>query len=91
MRRFFDDYMKYNIPFWIFAGVSIALIITAFLLPPLAIIDKSVLEGVGEIFGFAGLWTVIVAIEKGGVKRYRKGDMEVEFEKRDNHQINEDI
>ena len=51
--------------FWTCLIISIGLIIGSFFVPPLGVIDGSVLAGVGELFAFATLATVIVAIMKG--------------------------
>ena len=39
--------------------------VTSFFLPPTGVIDSSVFMGVGELFGFATLWEVHIAIRKG--------------------------
>lgn len=57
--------------------VSIALIIAGFLVPPLGIIDGSVLTAVGEIFGFASLGIGLTAIEKGYSTTIKKGETEI--------------
>lgn len=51
--------------FHIFASISMMLIITSFFIPPTGIIDSSVFVGVGELFGFAALWEVHIAVKKG--------------------------
>lgn len=51
--------------FIMFSIVAIGLIIASFFVPPMGIIDGSVLAAVGEIFGFAALGTVVKAIDKG--------------------------
>lgn len=51
--------------FILFALVAIGLIIGSFFVPPMGVIDGSVLAAVGEIFGFAALGTVVKAIDKG--------------------------
>lgn len=51
--------------FWLCIGVSAILLIVSFVLPPAGSIDPSVMGGVGELFAFASLGTVIEAIEKG--------------------------
>lgn len=66
-----------NIWFCVFAVVAIALLIASFLVPPRGVIDESVLKGVAEIFGFAALGTVILAIDKGIDARVRHGKTEV--------------
>lgn len=45
--------------------LALLLIFAGFVLPPCGVIDGSVLTAVGEIFGFAALWTLVKAIEKG--------------------------
>lgn len=54
-----------NLWFWILSGFAIALITAGFLVPPTGVIDPTVLTAVGEVFAFAALGTVILAIEKG--------------------------
>ena len=51
--------------FWLFSIIGVILIIVAFILPPLSVIDNSVLIAVGEIDGMIALGAVIKAIDKG--------------------------
>lgn len=51
--------------FILFSLVAIGLIIASFIVPPMGVIEPSVLAAVGEIFAFAALGTVIKAIDKG--------------------------
>ena len=51
--------------FIFFSLIAVGLIITSFFIPPMGLIDGSVLAAVGEIFGFAALGTVVKAIDKG--------------------------
>lgn len=60
-----DAQRRYGIIFWVFASVSIALIVTGFLLPPTGAIDGSVLTAVGEMLIFPLLNIVYSAIMKG--------------------------
>ena len=62
-----------NIPFWVCLSISIALLVGAFFVPPQGQIDGSVLTAVGEMFGFAALWTVWLAIKKGVDARVTHG------------------
>lgn len=66
-----------NPAFWVCLSLSIALIVAGFCTPPLAKIDGSILTAVGELFGFATLEVVIVAIRKGVDARLRHGKTEV--------------
>ena len=79
MKRIWDDYFRYNVPFFIFAGIAIALLLVAFILPPTAVIDKSVLEGASLIFAFSALWTVHTAVVKGVGAKIKHKDVEVEI------------
>lgn len=65
MKRFYQNFLESNLYFWVFGGVSIALIITSFFIPPMAVVDGSIIACVGELFGFAALGAVIHAIDKG--------------------------
>lgn len=65
MREFYKNYLKSNLFFWLFSIIGVILIIVAFILPPLSVIDNSVLIAVGEINGFIALGAVIKAIDKG--------------------------
>ncbi len=66
--------MIQDVGFHILTTVSIILIITSFFIPPLGIIDSSVFVGVGELFAFAALWELHVAIRKGLDAKIRHGN-----------------
>ena len=65
MKKFYKNYLKSNLFFWLFSIIGVILIIVAFILPPLSVIDNTVLIAVGEINGFIALGAVIKAIDKG--------------------------
>ena len=56
---------------------SIALLVWSFVLPPPGVIDSSVIAAVGELAGFAALWQIAKAIDKGVDAALRKGDTEI--------------
>lgn len=85
MKEFYTQYMLHNLPFHILTGIAIALIIISFILPPTGEIDPSVLQGVGEIFGFLSLYTVLIAIEKGTGASFKKGDIELDIKEDHDH------
>lgn len=70
-------FLRENVWFAIFSIVAITLLVASFLVPPMGVIDDSVLKGVAEIFGFAALGTVMRAIEKGIDAKIKHGDTEV--------------
>ena len=88
MKRFFDAYVKWNIPFFILGGVSLLLLIISWIAPPPMQVHESVLQAVAEIFGFASLWTIVIAVEKGTGASFHKGDLELEI-KEDHNQEKE--
>lgn len=79
MKRFFDAYVKLNIPFFILGGISLILLIISWIAPPPMQIHETVLQAVAEIFGFAALWTIVIAVEKGTAASLKKGDLELEI------------
>ena len=86
MKRFFDSYVKWNIPFFILGGIALILLIISWIAPPPMQVHESVLQAVAEIFGFASLWTIVIAVEKGTGASLRKGDVEVEIKEDHNHE-----
>ena len=58
---------------------SILLIIARFFVPPLGVIDGSILAAVGELEGLGVLWIVMRAVEKGTGASFKKGDVEVDI------------
>ena len=78
MSKFFKNFTKSNkIAFWVCLAISVTLITVSFLLPPTGKIDPSVLRGVGEIFAFAVLYTVIEALQRGTDVNFHKGDIDI--------------
>lgn len=75
--------------------VSLGLGIAAFILPPTAVIDRSVLAFIGEITGAAALLTFLMKlpeyIEKGGTARVTKGNTTIEVGGKSHHNRDEII
>ena len=65
MRQFWNNCLKDNVFFWTFALAGLILIVASFLLPPMGVVDNSVLAAVGELDGVIALGAVIKAIDKG--------------------------
>lgn len=59
--------------------VAIVLIIGSFFVPPLGVIDGSVLAATGELFAFSALWVGIGALEKGYDTTIKRGEVEVKI------------
>ena len=80
MLRFFGDRFHKNV-FIICLVTSLGLIIASFFIPPLAVVDGSVLAAVGEIFGFAALGEVAAAIERGHSASISHGNTTISINK----------
>ena len=66
--------VRHNVPFWVCLSVSIALIVAGFCVPPTGEINGSVLTAVGELFCFAALYTLWLAILKGTNAKVKHGN-----------------
>lgn len=89
MREFYSNYLKSNVFFWFFSIIGVILIVTAFLLPPLSVIDNSVLIAVGELNGFVALGAVIKAIDNGGSATFQHNNTSVTITNNDNEEEDE--
>lgn len=67
----------HNAWFWVLMVTSIILLVAAFICPPTAVIDKSILAAVGELAGFAAIGTVIKALDKGVDAKVKHNNTEV--------------
>ena len=75
---------KYFIIAIIMALVAIGLIIAGFLVPPLGVIDGSVLTAVGEIVFLVTIFFVWDCVTKGKIAKIKKGDLEASISDNDN-------
>ena len=79
MREILKETWESNIWMRILTISSILLIIASFFVPPLGVLDGSVLAAVGELEGLGVLWIVLRAVEKGTGASFKKGDVEVDI------------
>lgn len=70
--------------FYICLIFAIGLLIASFIVPPLGVISPSVLTGVGELFAFATLGTVIEAISRGVDAKLTHNNTEINIINPDN-------
>lgn len=78
---------------WVFLltlMVSVGLIITSFFIPPLAVVDGSILAATGELFGFAALGEIAAAVERGHSASITHGSTTLEIRKEDEVQLPEE-
>lgn len=80
MAEFYKNYVEHNLWFKILSAVAVLLLIASFIVPPLGVIAPSVIAGVGEIFAFAALWTLIKAIDKGKTASVSHGQTTIKVE-----------
>ena len=79
MKEILKETWESNIWLRILTISSILLIISSFFVPPLGILDGSVLAAVGELEGLGVLWIVLRAVEKGTGASFKKADVEVDI------------
>lgn len=85
MKKLFSFFSKTDkVSFWICLTISMTLIITSFVTPPMWIIDNSVLMASGELWGFAALGVAIHAISRGSDVTVQKGDTQITMTNPDN-------
>lgn len=82
LNRFFGDKFHKRV-FLICLIVALGLLIASFFIPPLSIIDGSVIAAVGEIFAFAALGEVVAAVERGHSASISHGSTTIEIKKED--------
>jgi Sec-independent protein secretion pathway component TatC len=70
---------KKTIPFWLCLIVSIGLLVGGFFVPPMGVIDGSVLTAVGILFAFGTLAQIPIIIEVAGYAKIVKGDTTIEI------------
>ena len=75
---------KYFIIAVIMALVAIGLVIAGFIVPPLGVIDGSVLTAVGEIVFLVTIFFVWDCVTKGKIAKIKKGDLEASISDNDN-------
>ena len=80
----------HNVAFWVCLAVSIFLIVTAFFVPPKAVVDSSVIACVGELFGFAALGAFIKALDKGVDASVKHGGTELTLSNPDENSAEND-
>lgn len=66
---------------------SVALIISSFIVPPLGIIDGSVLAAVGELTGLGSLWEFTKAMKKNIDARVKIKEIELRISKGLNEEL----
>jgi predicted Kef-type K+ transport protein len=76
-------FLMSRITFAICFFVSVGLIIGGFFVPPMGIIDGSVLTAVGELLLFPTLLYAYRAIELGLRVKFQKGETSIEISKQD--------
>lgn len=80
--KYFRDVIVADIGFHILTTVSIFLIVASFFVPPIGVIDSSIFMAVGELFGFAALWELHVAVRRGTKASVTHGSTTIEINKK---------
>lgn len=69
---------KQAVSFWVCLIAAIGLGVGGFFVPPMGVIDGSVLTLIGMLFGFAALGQIPIIIESAEYARISKGDTIIE-------------
>lgn len=72
---------KKTIPFWICLICSIGLLVGGFFVPPMGVIDGSVITGVGLLLVFGVLAQLPILIEVAGYAKISSGNTTIEISK----------
>lgn len=73
-----------KVAYWVCLVLAAGLLIWGFVIPPIGNIDDSVLIATGEIFAYASLGTLIVALEKGVDAKVSHKDTTIEINNPEN-------
>ena len=63
----------------ILAAVAVVLIVVSFYVPPLGIIDGTVLAAIGELFAFASLFMIWESVDRGMDAKITHGGTKIEL------------
>lgn len=72
---------KKTIPFWICLISAIGLLLGGFFMPPMGVIDNSVITSVGLLLIFAVLGQLPILIEVAGYAKISSGNTTIEISK----------
>jgi len=75
----------YVIAFWVTLFFAVALLVTGFFLPPMAIIDGSILKAVGELMFWPAIAFGVKAVEDGRVAKFNFGKASVHIGEDENN------
>jgi hypothetical protein len=90
MSATFKECVLDNLWFKILSLISVLLLISSFLMPPTGVIDPSVMAGIGEIFAWGALFTVLKAIDKGKTASITHGNTTIEVKKENEEELDTD-
>lgn len=75
---------KRTIPFWICLIVSIGLLVGGFFVPPMGVVDGSLLTSVGLLLIYALVAQLPTILESAGYAKITSGNTTIEISKDDN-------
>lgn len=81
--------VHHNTWFAILTTTAIALIVASWFVPPMAVVDGSILAATGELLGFGALWTVVKAVDKGTPATMSHGSTTISVNKDRHHHFDD--
>lgn len=82
--------LRNRIEFWLCLATTIGLFVGGFFVPPMGVIDGSVLSAAGILFGFATLAQVPVIIGSAKTAKITHGDTTIEVSRKQKQHQDED-
>lgn len=76
---------KSGIVFWVCLITAAALLVAGFIVPPMGVIDGSVLSGVGELFAFAALGQIPAIVKASKTAKITAGNKTIEITGKGDH------
>ena len=80
--------MKHSIVFWVCLITAVGLFVGGFFVPPMAVIDGSLLTAGGILFGFATVGMIPSIIKEAKVAKITTGSTTIEVHGKDKDEIN---
>lgn len=84
MKQEVKDILLKLLPAWLCAVVALCLIVAGFFVPPIGIIDGSVIQAVGEIIGIIAILEVPHCLDKMTHIQFKHNETEVNMSNENN-------
>lgn len=87
MKTLAKDIIIKFLPVWLCAIIALGLIVAGFFVPPVGVIDGSVIQAVGEIIGIIAILEVPHCLEKMSHIQFKHNNTEINMSQHDEDEI----